>query len=82
MKVKEVYQIGDRIEIKSMYGLKKGFGLKVGARGEIVEPKFDGFNNGGFLLDGITPVDDVVIKLDNVNYRTVIPRRNIKKVSV
>jgi hypothetical protein len=80
MKTKETYQKGDKIEIKSMTGLKKGFGLKIGSTGEVVEPKFDAFNNGGFLLDGITPTDNIVVKLDCNNYRTIIPKKNIRKV--
>lgn len=80
MVVKNIFKKGDRIEIKSLSGLKKGFGLKVGATGEIICPKFDPFDNGGFLLDGITPTDDVEIKLDCNNYHTIIPAKNITKV--
>lgn len=80
MAVKEVFQKDDKIKIKSISGLKKGFGLKVGVEGVVVEPQFDAFDNGGFLLDGITPMDDVVVKLECNDYRTVIPRKNITKV--
>ena len=80
MAIKETFKKDDKIKIKSTSGLKKGFGLKVGVEGVVVEPQFDAYDNGGFLLDGITPIDDVVVKLECNDYQTIIPRKNITKV--
>lgn len=80
MSTKDMFQKGDRIKIKSVSGLKKGFGLSVGSEGVVIDPHFDAFDNGGFLLDGVTPLNNVIIKLDNDNYQTIIPNKNITRV--
>lgn len=80
MSTEDIFQKGDRIKIKSVRGLKKGFGLSVGSEGVVIDPQFDAFNNGGFLLDGVTPLNDVIVKLDNNNYQTIIPKKNITRV--